>query len=147
MGDRVRMHEGLLRKTFARFDCDETGMITVDNLRTVLGDTFEDVDVKELIDEVDTDCNGSICYEEFLRSLRTVELDSPGLEQERTRCSPLSRQSTAASRLVYGKLKPPELTQLEPLTPPSQKSARGKAQAALAQNSLMRAAARTVAGS
>merc|ERR1719230_641362 len=36
--DRVRMHEDILRKTFARFDQDETGTITVHNLQTVLGD-------------------------------------------------------------------------------------------------------------
>jgi len=68
--DRVRMHEHLLRKTFGRFDRDESGTITVDNLRMVLGDKFEDVDVKELICDADIDGNGSICYDEFLQCLQ-----------------------------------------------------------------------------
>lgn len=73
---RVRMHEDLLRKTFARFDQDGSGIITVDDLRKVLGDTFGDVALKELIAEADADGNGSIDYEEFLQYLQKSGMDN-----------------------------------------------------------------------
>jgi calcium-dependent protein kinase len=75
--DRIRMHEDVLRKTFSRFDRNEKGVITVENLRTLLGDTFEDVSVEELLREADADGNGSICYDEFQRYLLHPELDTP----------------------------------------------------------------------
>merc|ERR1740117_2422034 len=36
---RIVLHDDLLRATFRRFDCDGSGEITVENLRTVLGET------------------------------------------------------------------------------------------------------------
>jgi calcium-dependent protein kinase len=75
--DRVRTHEDVLRKTFGRFDRGRTGMITVEDLRAVLGDTFEHVEVEDLLREADTDRSGSICYEEFFEYLQHPELDTP----------------------------------------------------------------------
>jgi len=134
--DRVHMHENLLRKTFSRFDRDEAGMITVDNLRTVLGDTFEDVDVKDLIEEVDVDGNGSICYEEFLQYLQNPEPSSAQLTCTIQR----QRVSTPAGRLV-DKLISEDLDAVKqlPLTPLSAQAKTGPA-----QSSLMRAAALAV---
>lgn len=64
-----------MRKTFARFDCDASGTITAANLRTVLGDTFEDADVQELITEADTDGNGAIDYGEFVQYVQNADTD------------------------------------------------------------------------
>jgi calcium-dependent protein kinase len=75
--DRIRMHEHVLRKTFSRFDRNELGAITVESLRSLLGDTFEDVKVEELLREADVDGNGSISFEEFQRYLLHPELDTP----------------------------------------------------------------------
>jgi len=63
---RVQVHEDLLRRTFARFDTNETGMITAGDLRFVLGDSFDGEEMEQLIHEADTSGDGSVNYEEFL---------------------------------------------------------------------------------
>ncbi|CAE8702566.1 unnamed protein product, partial [Polarella glacialis] len=61
---RVQVHEDLLRRTFARFDTNETGMITAGDLRFVLGDSFDGEEMEQLIHEADTSGDGSVNYEE-----------------------------------------------------------------------------------
>jgi hypothetical protein len=91
------MHEDLLRKTFARFDQDGSGIITVDDLRKVLGDTEGDVALKELIAEADADGNGSIDYEEFLQYLQKSGIDN----QSGTNCDePSSEFYSNETRLL-----------------------------------------------
>mmetsp|Transcript_168262 Transcript_168262/g.540577 ORF Transcript_168262/g.540577 Transcript_168262/m.540577 type:complete len:557 (+) Transcript_168262:65-1735(+) len=63
---RVKVHEDLLRKTFARFDVDGSGQITIDDLRSVLGDEFEGMKIEDFISEVDTNNDGVLDYEEFI---------------------------------------------------------------------------------
>lgn len=80
---RVKVHQDLLSKTFARFDNSSTGYISVSDLKTVLGEKFEDTEIEELIKEADTDHDGNINYEEFVRyfSRDTVAADAPeGME-------------------------------------------------------------------
>mmetsp|Transcript_13750 Transcript_13750/g.26161 ORF Transcript_13750/g.26161 Transcript_13750/m.26161 type:complete len:622 (-) Transcript_13750:75-1940(-) len=73
--DRVRMHEAVLHATFARFDVDGSGSITADNLRALLGDSFEGSGVEELLREADRDGDGAVSYEEFLAYLQEDEED------------------------------------------------------------------------
>jgi len=76
--DRVQMHETLLRKTFARFDTDKTGKITLANLRNVFrGDIVDGVPLDKLIKEADFDEDGEICYDDFLAYLRSSEPPEP----------------------------------------------------------------------
>eukprot|EP00931_Biecheleriopsis_adriatica_P103609 TRINITY_DN78417_c0_g1_i1.p1 TRINITY_DN78417_c0_g1~~TRINITY_DN78417_c0_g1_i1.p1 ORF type:complete len:709 (-),score=166.60 TRINITY_DN78417_c0_g1_i1:55-2127(-) len=63
---RIHVHGDLLRKTFSRFDTSETGTITADDLRSVLGQHFDGAEMEELIQEADTSGNGRIDYDEFL---------------------------------------------------------------------------------
>eukprot|EP00929_Paragymnodinium_shiwhaense_P018171 TRINITY_DN1282_c1_g1_i1.p1 TRINITY_DN1282_c1_g1~~TRINITY_DN1282_c1_g1_i1.p1 ORF type:complete len:536 (+),score=126.76 TRINITY_DN1282_c1_g1_i1:72-1610(+) len=63
---RVAMHDDLLKNTFKRFDKDNSGYITADNLRDVLGSQ----DVQAILEEVDRNTDGKISYEEFLGYLR-----------------------------------------------------------------------------
>mmetsp|Transcript_13779 Transcript_13779/g.30706 ORF Transcript_13779/g.30706 Transcript_13779/m.30706 type:complete len:447 (+) Transcript_13779:1-1341(+) len=63
---RVKVHEDVLRKTFSRFDRDDRGVISADDLRDVLGESFEGADIEELINEADTSGDGKIDYDEFL---------------------------------------------------------------------------------
>merc|ERR1719491_1934722 len=49
----VHAHNDVLFRTFRRFDQDNSGVISVENLRTVLGDTFEGTDVEDLLNEAD----------------------------------------------------------------------------------------------
>jgi calcium-dependent protein kinase len=144
--DKVCMHDKMLRNTFARFDRDQAGMITVENLCTVLGDTFESAGMKELLAEADFNGNGSICFDEFAQFLQQPELDSPLAETEYAKvqdhekrffqgCSPIGSPAAcgrekhsflAASHL--DKMKPGVLAGPQPKGSPT-------------QNSLMRAAA------
>jgi len=63
---RVKAHGEVLRRTFARFDRDGSGLISSHELRAVLGDSFEGADIEELMREVDTSGDGMIDYEEFI---------------------------------------------------------------------------------
>jgi len=67
---RIAMHDDLLSKTFKRFDVDNNGVITRDNLKTVLGESFSGAEVEELLAEVDTENDGRISYDEFIRYLK-----------------------------------------------------------------------------
>lgn len=68
---RVKVHEDLLRKTFGKFDVDGNQTITKDELRKILGDHFEDVQIEALIAEVDTNGDGNIQYDEFIQFFYT----------------------------------------------------------------------------
>lgn len=63
---RVQVHEDLLRKTFGRFDKSESGTITAENLRCVLGEHFGAKEMEDLIHEADQSGHGQIDYDEFL---------------------------------------------------------------------------------
>lgn len=67
---RIALHDDLLRATFARFDVHHEGFITVEDLREVLGDTFEGQDVAKLLQEADMLQDGKIDYDEFVNYLR-----------------------------------------------------------------------------
>merc|ERR1719226_60080 len=44
---RVKVHEDLLRKTFQRFDADASGKVSLENLKLVIGDSFEGQEVED----------------------------------------------------------------------------------------------------
>lgn len=76
---RVKVHEDLLRKTFQRFDIDGTGKISLDNLKNVLGPQFEGHELRELIQEADTNNDGCVDYDEFLRYFQRKDGFDEGL--------------------------------------------------------------------
>lgn len=87
MQDRIRQHEDVLRKVFAKFDPDNCGYITVDDLRYVIGDEFDGEDVEDLIQEADPSANGKISYDEFLQFLQrpdeeVFEEDQPEADED-----------------------------------------------------------------
>jgi len=67
---RIAMHDDLLKTTFQRFDVDNSGYITLDNLRCVLGESFNNTEVEKLIQEADVSKDGRISYEEFITFLK-----------------------------------------------------------------------------
>jgi calcium-dependent protein kinase len=75
MQDRIRLHEDVLRKTFMRFDVDDSGYISAGDLHTLLGSTFEGKDVEELISEADVNHDGYVSYDEFLQYFQKAEED------------------------------------------------------------------------
>jgi len=74
LNTRIAMHDDLLRSAFRRFDTDSSGFITVDNLRQVLGDTFEGEQVETLLSEADMLKDNRISYAEFVAYLRGTPL-------------------------------------------------------------------------
>jgi len=67
MTSRLALHDGLLKATFRRFDVQNTGFITRQDLSQVLGGAIKPDDVMK---EVDTDHDGQISYDEFMAYLR-----------------------------------------------------------------------------
>merc|ERR1711904_573380 len=62
-----------LLKAFRLFDDDETGKISLKNLKRVakeLGETMTEEELQEMIDEADRDGDGEVNEEEFLRIMR-----------------------------------------------------------------------------
>jgi len=76
LNTRIAMHDDLLRSAFRRFDTDSSGYITVDNLRQVLGDTFEGEQIETLLSEADMLQDNRISYAEFVAYLRGTPLTS-----------------------------------------------------------------------
>lgn len=73
---RIALHDNLLKSTFKKFDTDNSGYITPDNLREVLGETFKGDHVEKLMSEADLLKDGRISYPEFVSYLRGDPLDS-----------------------------------------------------------------------
>jgi calcium-dependent protein kinase len=81
MDQRNKIQDASLRATFHRFDADQSGTIEVEDLKDVLGEVFEGVEVEQLIEEVASpSAGGKICYEDFLRIVQPLKsaTDSPG---------------------------------------------------------------------
>lgn len=66
---RFLLQENVIREAFQKFDIDNTGFITVDNLRQVLGDEYNGTQVEDIIAAVDYKKNGVIEYDEFVQAL------------------------------------------------------------------------------
>jgi len=67
--NRIALHDSLLQKTFTKFDVDNSGVITVDNLRSIVGDTFEGHRVETLVADADPLRKGHISYSDFVEYL------------------------------------------------------------------------------
>ncbi|CAE7229348.1 CPK17 [Symbiodinium natans] len=77
---RLKVHEDILRRTFRKFDIDNCGRITADDLRNILGEQFEGTDAEDLIREADTNGDGMIEYDEFLQYFHNHESQQAHLE-------------------------------------------------------------------
>eukprot|EP00397_Hematodinium_sp_SG-2012_P010288 GEMP01010397.1.p1 GENE.GEMP01010397.1~~GEMP01010397.1.p1 ORF type:complete len:499 (+),score=77.68 GEMP01010397.1:154-1650(+) len=69
MQSRFQMQEYMMREAFQKFDQANTGKITVDNLRDVLGDEFDGTPVEDIIKQIDSTGKGEINYEAFCKAL------------------------------------------------------------------------------
>jgi len=88
MADELTIEQkGMLRKAFDMFDKENKGFIHTDMVSTILrtmGQTFEDRDLKDLIDDIDTDGSGELEFDEFLQLAARflVEEDSEAMQEE-----------------------------------------------------------------
>merc|ERR1712224_674908 len=71
---RVAMHDDLIAEAFRRFDTDNTGKISMANLREVLGQSYEGQQLDEILAEVPHE-GADIDYREFIEYLRHPEAD------------------------------------------------------------------------
>lgn len=85
LNHRIVLHDDLLHAAFRKFDHDSSGYITVDNLKQVLGDSFDGEEVKELLKEADILKDNRISYAEFVAYIRG---------------EPLERHANVAGRLI-----------------------------------------------
>ena len=70
---------------FRRFDTDNSGCITVQNLKEVLGETFEGHEIDSLLAELNLKQGGAISYEEWIQPLGGWRAGRRGLGRGRRR--------------------------------------------------------------
>merc|ERR1711924_8331 len=58
-----------LKEVFAKFDVDNDGVITAQNLRAILGEEYNDMRAEDLIAECDRDKDGKITFNDFMEYL------------------------------------------------------------------------------
>lgn len=66
---RSRLRQETVRAAFHRLDADSSGTISADDMRKVIGATFEGVDVELLVREADTAGKGEVGFNDFIRIL------------------------------------------------------------------------------
>merc|ERR1712032_807076 len=66
VSSRIKIHDDLLLTAFKRFDTDNSGSITKDNLRHVLGSSCSSELIEAMILDVDCANDGQISYQEFI---------------------------------------------------------------------------------
>ncbi|CAL1164970.1 unnamed protein product [Cladocopium goreaui] len=69
MSTRISLHDDLLRGAFQRFDVDNSGYLTKQKLKMLLGDSLADDELDEVMNEVDADHDGQISMNEFVEYL------------------------------------------------------------------------------
>jgi len=70
VSSRIQLHDDLLAKAFRRFDMDNTEYISTENLKELLGETYDSAEVERLLAEADFNQDGQISYQEFIRYLK-----------------------------------------------------------------------------
>lgn len=77
----------MLRKAFDMFDKDKKGIIHTNMISQILrsmGQTFEERDLKDIIEEIDSDGSGELEFDEFLALAArfVVEEDAEAMQEE-----------------------------------------------------------------
>jgi len=71
VASRITVHDDVLAQTFRRFDTDNSGTITAANLKEVLGESLDGVEIQKLMAEADADNSGTISYQEFIQYMKS----------------------------------------------------------------------------
>jgi len=72
MNVKSNFSKDTLRAAFDRFDADRSGTISVHDLRTVLGETFEGVNVEIIFQEADMHGKGEVTFDDFKRIIEEL---------------------------------------------------------------------------
>jgi len=73
MDARKQLREEVVMSTFHRLDADGSGTINADDLRRVIGETFEGVNVELLVKEADAACKGELNFQDFMHMLEETD--------------------------------------------------------------------------
>jgi len=77
---RIALHDDLLKATFHRFDTDNTGYITPENLKEIFGGSSDAQEMAKLVAEVDTSKDGKISYAEWIQFLKNGDSEDHHME-------------------------------------------------------------------
>jgi len=67
-----------LRKAFNKFDSDHSGYITHDELKLamkIMGEDLSEEEIKQMMEEADTDGDGRVDFAEFCKMMNSEEAD------------------------------------------------------------------------
>lgn len=73
MDVRKQLRQEAVLSAFNRLDADGSGTISPDDLRKVIGETFEGVNVELLVREADAACRGELTFQDFLSLLEATD--------------------------------------------------------------------------
>lgn len=83
MDARKQLRQEAVMAAFHRLDADGSGSISADDLRRVIGETFEGVNVELLVKEADATQKGELSFDDFLRVLEETDATvSPNLRRQ-----------------------------------------------------------------
>lgn len=99
---RIKLHSDLLRSAFRKFDLDNSGFITPENLRGILGETVDGENVECLMKEADLLNDGRISYPEFVAYLSNTPLDAHVDSAEKVIQTQLERKVSRSFTLRRG---------------------------------------------
>jgi calcium-dependent protein kinase len=71
LSSRIASNENYVRAAFNRLDVDGSGVITLENLREVLGDSHNGREIEELFKEADLTHDGVISYDELMAYIQS----------------------------------------------------------------------------
>jgi len=80
MTHSIATNEGHIRAAFNRLDRDNSGSITLENLKATLGETYGGMDMETILKEVDTHNTGYISFDEFMAYLQGGDAEQLHLE-------------------------------------------------------------------
>merc|ERR1712038_763189 len=69
-----RITEERLAEAFDRIDSDDSGIISKKNLRELLGEEYSEEKINNILNEADTDKDGGINFDDFLKTFRAEQV-------------------------------------------------------------------------
>lgn len=108
MTHSIAASEGHIRAAFNRLDRDNSGSITLENLKATLGETYGGMDMETILAEVDTHNTGYISFDEFMAYLQGGDAEQSHLEfvekiaEEEKKQAPLDQRNTPAPQQQAG---------------------------------------------
>lgn len=98
---KLLLNEKYIKEAFQKFDVDNTGLISEDDLRRVIGDEYKGENVGQILRQVDYKGNGYIDYDEFVKALLDTTCREPSILGD---MDSLSDGGSTTRRLVTNKL-------------------------------------------